>query len=142
MDPSLPSRSGDRFETNDRGVESRGFAPRRRARIFTKLCVAAELPMSYTQCTKLAPIMGVFYTSNVVNSDQRSEEVTMQKEVLAIFASILLVAAGTVAASADTGAQHKHIAHHKNVAGSHHDITSFSSSAVLHVGVNHPPKNK
>jgi hypothetical protein len=86
--------------------------------------------------------MGVFYTSNVVNSDQRSEEVTMQKEVLAIFASILLVAAGTVAASADTGAQHKHVAHHKNVAGSHHDITSFSSSAVLHVGVNHPPKNK
>jgi hypothetical protein len=106
------------------------------------LCVAAELPMFYTQCTKLAPIVSVFYTSNAVNSDQRSEEVTMQKEVLAIFASILLVAAGTVAASADTGAQHKQIAHHKNVARSHHDITSFSSSAVLHVGVNHPPKNK
>jgi hypothetical protein len=49
--------------------------------------------MSYTQCAKLAPIIGVFYTSNAVHSDQRSEEVTMQKEVLAIFASILLVAA-------------------------------------------------
>ena len=66
----------------------------------------------------------------------------MQKEVLAIFASVLLVAAGTVAASADTDAQHKQIAHHKNVARSHHDITSFSSSSVLHVGVNHPPKNR
>jgi hypothetical protein len=84
----------------------------------------------------------MFYTSNAVNSDQRSEEVTMQKGVLALFASIVLVAAATVAANADTSAHHKQVVHHNNVARSHHDITSFSSSSVLHIGVNHPPKNK
>jgi hypothetical protein len=66
----------------------------------------------------------------------------MQKGVLAVFVSILLVAAGTAAANADTSTHHKQTIHHKNVARPHHDITSFSSSSELHIGVNHPPKNR
>ena len=69
----------------------------------------------------------------------------MRKVVLAMFASMALVAAGSVAADAgQTGAS----AHHKRIASRHHvthpssDITSFSSSSTLHIGVNHPPKNR
>jgi hypothetical protein len=71
----------------------------------------------------------------------KSKEVTMQKGVMAVFASILLIADGSAAANADTSVHHKRIVGHKTVAP-HHDITSFSSSSVLHEGVNHPPKNR
>jgi hypothetical protein len=67
----------------------------------------------------------------------------MRKVALTVFISIALVAAGSVAASAGQAS-----AHHKRVASRHHvahpssDITSFSSSSTLHVGVNRPPKNR
>jgi hypothetical protein len=67
----------------------------------------------------------------------------MHRGILTISASILLVAAGSVAANAeDTSGHHKRIARHHNVQPPGHGITSFSSSSVLHVGVNHPPKNR
>jgi len=69
----------------------------------------------------------------------------MLKVLLTTFAAIVLVAAGSVASSAasQTGAS----AHHKRIARHHvthpsRDITSFSSSSVLHVGVNHPSKKQ
>jgi cell division protein FtsL len=73
------------------------------------------------------------------------EEVSMLKVLLTMFAAIALVAAGSVASSASQTAansHHKRITHHQHVAHSSSDITSFSSSAVLHVGVNRPPKNR
>jgi hypothetical protein len=68
----------------------------------------------------------------------------MRNGFLTICTSILLVS-GSVAASAgqtSTRAHHKRVVHHQNVAYPGHDITSFSSSSVLHIGVNHPPKNR
>jgi hypothetical protein len=73
-------------------------------------------------------------------------EVSMRRILLTIIASLALVAVGSFASSAhETGASghHKRISHHANVAHPKSgDITSFSSSSVLHVGVNHPPKNR
>jgi hypothetical protein len=69
----------------------------------------------------------------------------MRKVVLTMFASIALVPAGSVASSANqTGASahHNRIARHHNVTHPSSDITSFSSSSVLHFGVNRPPKNR
>ena len=69
----------------------------------------------------------------------------MLKVLLTMFAAIALVAAGSVASSASqtaTNAHHKRVTRHHNVAHSSSDITSFSSSSVLHVGVNRPPKNR
>jgi hypothetical protein len=62
-----------------------------------------------------------------------------------IFFSILLVAAGSFAASAgqtSASTYHKRIVRHQNVTHPANEITSFSSSSVLHIGVNHPPKNR
>jgi hypothetical protein len=73
------------------------------------------------------------------------EEVTMRKGLLTICASILLVAGGAVVASAgqtSASTHQKRIVRHQNVAHSANEITSFSSSSVLHIGVNHPPKNR
>jgi type II secretory pathway pseudopilin PulG len=67
----------------------------------------------------------------------------MHNRLAMVVLSIALAAAVPVAAGA-TQAN----AHHKRVTGQHavshsgSDITSFSSSSVLHVGVNHPPKNR
>jgi hypothetical protein len=70
----------------------------------------------------------------------------MRKGLLTIGASILLIAAGSVASTASQtsagAAHHKRITRHQNVGHPGHDITSFSSSSVLHIGVNHPPKNR
>jgi hypothetical protein len=69
----------------------------------------------------------------------------MLKVLLTMFAAIALIAAGSVASSASQAAansHHKGIIRHHNVAHSGNDITSFSSSSVLHVGVNRPPKNR
>jgi hypothetical protein len=69
----------------------------------------------------------------------------MRKVVLTIAASIALIAAGSVASSAhqtSASAHHKRITHHQNVAHPSSDITSFSSSSGLHIGVNRPPKNR
>jgi hypothetical protein len=69
----------------------------------------------------------------------------MRKVLLTMFASIALVAAGSVASNAaqtGAGVHHKRIHRHQNVAHPSSDITSFSSSSVLHVGVNRPPKNR
>jgi Skp family chaperone for outer membrane proteins len=70
----------------------------------------------------------------------------MRKGLLAIGASIALLAAGSLASSAaetKAGAvNHKRITRHHNVAHPGRDITSFSSLSVLHIGVNHPPKNR
>jgi hypothetical protein len=70
----------------------------------------------------------------------------MRKGLLTIGASILLVAAGPVASSASqtrAGAAHqKRITRHQNVPHPDSRITNFSSSSVLHIGVNHPPKNR
>jgi len=60
----------------------------------------------------------------------------VHKKFLTILASVALIVAGTAAASA-ASAHHKRIGHHPSS-----DITSFSSSSGLHVGVNHPPKNR
>jgi hypothetical protein len=70
----------------------------------------------------------------------------MLKVLLTMSAAIALVAAGSIASSAhQAGANdhHKRITRHHNVAQhASRDITSFSSSSVLHVGVNHAPKNR
>jgi hypothetical protein len=69
----------------------------------------------------------------------------MHKGLLTILASILLIAAAPVAYAAgqtSAGAHHKRIVRHHNVAHPGKDITSFSSSSILHIGVNHPPKNR
>jgi hypothetical protein len=69
----------------------------------------------------------------------------MRKDLLTIFASIALTVAGPVtsnAAQTSAGAHHKRIHQRQNVAHPSRDITSFSSSSRLHVGVNHPPKNR
>jgi hypothetical protein len=69
----------------------------------------------------------------------------MRKVLLTMFASIALVAAGAAASSAGqtTANDHqKRIARHHTVTHPSRDITSFSSSSVLHVGVNRPPKNR
>jgi hypothetical protein len=74
------------------------------------------------------------------------EEVMMRKGLLTIGASILLVAVGSVASNAsqmNSGVAHqKRITRHQNVPRPDNRITNFSSSSVLHVGVNHPPKNR
>jgi hypothetical protein len=62
-----------------------------------------------------------------------------------MFAAIALVAAGSIAANASqttANSHHKRITRHHNVANSSGDITNFSSSSVLHIGVNRPPKNR
>jgi hypothetical protein len=73
-------------------------------------------------------------------------KVSMLKVLLTTPAAITLLAAGSVASSAQQiGANdyQKRVARHHRVAQHpHRDITSFSSSSVLHVGVNHAPKNK
>jgi hypothetical protein len=70
----------------------------------------------------------------------------MLKVLMTMCAAIALVAAGSVASSAhQTGANdhHRQVNRHHSVAQHpSRDITSFSSSSVLHVGVNRPPKNK
>jgi hypothetical protein len=74
----------------------------------------------------------------------------MPKALLTFGASILLVAGGSLASSAaetSASAAHpkritRHHVAHQNVAHPGRDITSFSSSSVLHIGVNHPPKNR
>jgi hypothetical protein len=69
----------------------------------------------------------------------------MRKVVLTMLASIALVAAGSVASGAgqmSASAHHKRITRHHTVTHPSSDITSFSSSSVLHVGVNRPPKNR
>ena len=67
------------------------------------------------------------------------KEVAVHKKLLTILASVALVVAGTAAAGA-ASAHQKRIGH--RAAHSSSDITSFSSSSELHVGVNHPPKNR
>jgi len=70
----------------------------------------------------------------------------MLKVLPTMLAVIVVVAAGSVASSAhEAGANdhHKRMTRHHDVAQHpSRDITSFSSSSVLHVGVNHPPKNR
>jgi hypothetical protein len=70
----------------------------------------------------------------------------MLKGQMTMFAAIALVAAGSVASSAhETGAndhQKRVTRHHRVAQHPSRDITSFSSSSVLHIGVNHPPKNR
>ena len=75
----------------------------------------------------------------------------MRKIVLCFIASAVLLGAAMPVAS--TAAQKRGVAysarlHHQgtrhrdtisNLDRAHNDITSFSSSSVLHVGVNHPP---
>jgi hypothetical protein len=69
----------------------------------------------------------------------------MRKDLLTIFASVAFLAAGPAVASAhqtNVNAHHKRIARHQQVVHPSSDITSFSSSSGLHIGVNHPPKNR
>jgi hypothetical protein len=70
----------------------------------------------------------------------------MPKVLMTMLAAIALVAMGSVASSAHqtgTNDHHKRVsAHHRVAQYPSRDITSFSSSSVLHVGVNHPPKNR
>jgi hypothetical protein len=65
----------------------------------------------------------------------------MFKTIFTVLAAAALAAGAPVAASAGTSGHHKRLVRH-NVAPPGKDITSFSSSSVLHVGVNHPPKNR
>jgi hypothetical protein len=85
----------------------------------------------------------------------------VHKKLLTILASVALIVAGTAvasgrggrlpdaevaassqnAASASADAHHKRIGHQR-AAHPSSDITSFSSSSGLHIGVNHPPKNR
>jgi hypothetical protein len=69
----------------------------------------------------------------------------MLKVLLTVFAAIALVVGGSIASNAhQTGANdhHKRIRQHNVAQHPSRDITSFSSSSVLHVGVNHAPKNR
>jgi hypothetical protein len=72
----------------------------------------------------------------------------MRKDLLTILASVALLAAGPFAANAhqtnqtSANAHHKRIVRHQSVVHPSSDITSFSSSSALHIGVNHPPKNR
>jgi hypothetical protein len=70
----------------------------------------------------------------------------VHKGVFTILTSVALVVAGPVAAGADqtsANAHQKRIGrHHHTIAHPGSDITSFSSSSGLHVGVNRPPKNR
>ncbi len=67
----------------------------------------------------------------------------MLKGIIMTTAAIAVIAAGSLAsvgALASTVAKH-HKANHRHVTQQASDITSFSSSSAgLHVGVNHPPK--
>jgi hypothetical protein len=74
----------------------------------------------------------------------------VHKQLLTILASVALIVAGTAVASgrggrlpdaASASAHQKQIGHQR-VAHPSSDITSFSSSSGLHIGVNHPPKNR
>jgi hypothetical protein len=67
----------------------------------------------------------------------------MYRTVLTILAAAALAAAAPVASTARQASgsgHHKRIVRHAVHPRS--DITNFSSSSVLHVGVNHPPKNR
>jgi hypothetical protein len=70
----------------------------------------------------------------------------MLKVPMTMFAAIALVAAGSVASSAHQTGTNDHqkrvTRHHRVAQHPSGDITNFSSSSVLHVGVNHPPKNR
>jgi hypothetical protein len=70
----------------------------------------------------------------------------MLKVLLTTSAAIALVAAGSVASSArqigPNDYQKRVTRQHRVTQHPDRGITSFSSSSVLHVGVNHPPKNK
>jgi hypothetical protein len=86
-----------------------------------------------------------------LTSDRAQEEfsmlkVSMLKVLLTVSAAIALLAAGSVASSAQqiraNDYQKRVTRHHRVTQHPSRDITSFSSSSVLHVGVNHPPKNK
>jgi outer membrane biogenesis lipoprotein LolB len=68
----------------------------------------------------------------------------MHKHMLTVLA-VALLTAGSVAASASQASAKSHqkpITRHQHVVHPGSDITSFSSSSGLHVGVNHPPKNR
>jgi hypothetical protein len=73
-------------------------------------------------------------------------KVSMLKVLLTTSAAITLVAAGSIASNAQQIGANDHpkrvTRHHRVTQHPSRDITSFSSSSVLHVGVNHPPKNK
>jgi hypothetical protein len=74
-------------------------------------------------------------------------EVAVHKRVFTIIASVALLIAGSAAASAaqtSANAHQKRIGRHHQTAGNPiSEITSFSSSSGgLHIGVNHPPKNR
>lgn len=70
----------------------------------------------------------------------------MLKVLVTMVAAMALVAAGSVASSAHqarAGDHHKRVSRHHDVAQHpSRDITSFSSSSTLHIGVNHAPKNR
>jgi hypothetical protein len=70
----------------------------------------------------------------------------MHKGTFTILTSVTLLAVGMVAASADQASGNSHqkrvSRHHQTVAHPSGNITSFSSSSGLHIGVNHPPKNR
>ena len=76
------------------------------------------------------------------------KEVAMHKKgMFTILASVALLVAAPVAVSASqtsANAHQKRIGRHHQTAGNlSSDITSFSSSSgELHIGVNHPPKNR
>jgi hypothetical protein len=68
----------------------------------------------------------------------------MFRIVLTMLAVAALVVGASVASSSDpvgASGRNKQLVHH-NVAHPGKDITGFSSSSVLHVGVNRPPKNR
>ena len=76
----------------------------------------------------------------------------MHKALMIIAAGALLAGGSLLpgSAKAGTAVHHNRISHHVIRHGGNetfatrpaNDITSFSSSSVLHIGVNHPPKNR
>jgi hypothetical protein len=64
----------------------------------------------------------------------------MRGVLLTMFATAVLVAAGSVPSSAGRADVPGH--HKRGVGNPDSVITGFSSSSVLHVGVNRPPKNR
>lgn len=108
--------------------------------------IAHDLGASHKACAinRIAPS---YEESEASSRVEASQEVSMRRNLLIIVAPIAVLAVGSVASNAaqTTASAHQKRGMHRQHTTAHPsstDITSFSSSSVLHIGVNHPPKNR
>jgi hypothetical protein len=98
--------------------------------------------MFYTQYAKLAPIMGLFYISNAVKLGPKVRGGNDAKGSASDIRVNPACHGRNGSCQRGHGRPTQTDRSPQKCARTHHDITSFSSSSVLHVGVNHPPKNR